>query len=189
MSAIETVYNGYRFRSRLEARWAVFFDALGVKYEYEKEGYKLGDGLYYLPDFWLPVQKTWVEVKPTHPSDKEDEKAEKLASATDSKVIIVVGQPWCDRWTSGYDGGDSGYIFWPGENGEPGGWDNFYMLTVCRHCGAKAFVFSGYADRIPCACDNGKKDEGDWDTLYAAMLRARQARFEHGETPAPYFLR
>ena len=32
---IETIYKGYRFRSRLEARWAVFFDALGIEYEYE----------------------------------------------------------------------------------------------------------------------------------------------------------
>jgi hypothetical protein len=27
IQAIETVYRGHRFRSRLEARWAVFFDA------------------------------------------------------------------------------------------------------------------------------------------------------------------
>lgn len=47
---IETYYNGYRFRSRLEARWAVFFDALGVKYEYEPEGFQTPAG-YYLPDF------------------------------------------------------------------------------------------------------------------------------------------
>jgi len=39
IKAIETVYNGYKFRSRLEARWAVFFDALGIEYEYEKEGF------------------------------------------------------------------------------------------------------------------------------------------------------
>lgn len=48
---IETVYNGYRFRSRLEARWAVFFDALGVEYEYEPEGFTLPSGEKYLPDF------------------------------------------------------------------------------------------------------------------------------------------
>lgn len=30
---IETKYKGYRFRSRLEARWAVFFDALGISWE------------------------------------------------------------------------------------------------------------------------------------------------------------
>lgn len=41
IKAIKTEYKGYRFRSRLEARWAVFFDALGVRWEYEKEGYEL----------------------------------------------------------------------------------------------------------------------------------------------------
>ena len=30
IKAIQTEYNGYLFRSRLEARWAVFFDACGV---------------------------------------------------------------------------------------------------------------------------------------------------------------
>ena len=49
--SIETEYNGYRFRSRLEARWAVFFDALGVDYEYEPEGFELPSGKRYLPDF------------------------------------------------------------------------------------------------------------------------------------------
>ena len=51
IKAIETIYNGYRFRSRLEARWAVFFDALGVDYEYEPEGFNLPNGGRYLPDF------------------------------------------------------------------------------------------------------------------------------------------
>jgi hypothetical protein len=41
VKAIETRYAGCRFRSRLEARWAVFFDALGVKWEYEREGFDL----------------------------------------------------------------------------------------------------------------------------------------------------
>ena len=53
MKAIQTEYKGYLFRSRLEARWAVFFDASGVRWEYEPEGYDLGDGIYYLPDFLL----------------------------------------------------------------------------------------------------------------------------------------
>lgn len=60
---IETIYNGYRFRSRLEARWAVFFDAAGIEYKYEAEGFDLGDGVYYLPDFYLPKRDLYVEVK------------------------------------------------------------------------------------------------------------------------------
>lgn len=61
---IETKYKGYRFRSRLEARWAVFFDTLGIKWEYESEGYDLGEAGWYLPDFWLPEFMIWVEIKP-----------------------------------------------------------------------------------------------------------------------------
>jgi len=56
IKAIETVYNGYRFRSRLEARWAVFFDTLGIEYRYEPEGFDL-DGIWYLPDFFLLKQE------------------------------------------------------------------------------------------------------------------------------------
>lgn len=64
IKAIQTHYNGYHFRSRLEARWAVFFDELGVRYEYEPDGYDLGDLGWYLPDFWLPELRTWFEIKP-----------------------------------------------------------------------------------------------------------------------------
>lgn len=63
IKAIETHYKGYRFRSRLEARWAVFLDRAGIAYRYEPQGFDLDD-LLYLPDFWLPVQKCWLEIKP-----------------------------------------------------------------------------------------------------------------------------
>ena len=53
MQAIETEYRGYKFRSRLEARWAVFFDEIGARWEYEPEGFVLEDGTKYLPDFLL----------------------------------------------------------------------------------------------------------------------------------------
>ena len=53
LKPIETIYNGYRFRSRLEARWAVFFDTIGAEWEYEPEGFVLTDGTKYLPDFLL----------------------------------------------------------------------------------------------------------------------------------------
>lgn len=66
LTPIETIYAGCRFRSRLEARWAVFFTTLGVEWEYEPQGYHIGpDGhrRQYLPDFYLPRLGTWVEVK------------------------------------------------------------------------------------------------------------------------------
>lgn len=64
--AIPTRYKGYHFRSRLEARWAVFFDELDIPWKYEIEGYMVGDEgeeVAYLPDFYLPATDTWVEVK------------------------------------------------------------------------------------------------------------------------------
>ena len=51
MKAIETEYKGYKFRSRLEARWAVFFDIIGIRWEYEPAGIVLSEGPPYLPDF------------------------------------------------------------------------------------------------------------------------------------------
>lgn len=64
ISPIQTRYKGFHFRSRLEARWAVFFDALEVRWEYEFEGFQLAPGERYLPDFYLPDMKVWIEIKP-----------------------------------------------------------------------------------------------------------------------------
>lgn len=64
IQAIETRYAGHRFRSRLEARWAVFFNALGIKWQYEPQGFRVGhDQRPYLPDFFLTEAQLWVEVK------------------------------------------------------------------------------------------------------------------------------
>jgi hypothetical protein len=41
-NVIPTMYKGIQFRSRLEARWAVFFDTLGIEWEYETQGYEIG---------------------------------------------------------------------------------------------------------------------------------------------------
>lgn len=70
--AQQTHYNGRHFRSRLEARWAVFFDSLGIQYHYEPDGFALPSGEKYQPDFLLPAvylrrgkPGLYVEVKPT----------------------------------------------------------------------------------------------------------------------------
>jgi hypothetical protein len=67
---LETNYAGHRFRSRLEARWAVAFDHLGIEWQYEAQGYtcsrRLGNDdstFAYLPDFWLPKLRIFAEVK------------------------------------------------------------------------------------------------------------------------------
>lgn len=73
MLPIDTEYAGFSFRSRLEARWAVFLDVYGVEYRYEPEGFVLpwrlnpewapSKRFQYLPDFHLPTLDLWGEVK------------------------------------------------------------------------------------------------------------------------------
>lgn len=68
--AIETVWHGYRFRSRLEAKWAVAFESMRFDWEFEPEGFSI-DGMRYLPDFLIHnviirdglVDDLFVEVK------------------------------------------------------------------------------------------------------------------------------
>jgi hypothetical protein len=71
----------------MEARWAVFFDSMHVKYEYEMEGFDLGNGKKYLPDFWLPVFGAWAEVKPVP-----------LEGDGLQKVVNLVGGLWIDEY-------------------------------------------------------------------------------------------
>jgi len=92
---IETVYNGYRFRSRLEARWAVFFKAVGLEYQYEPEGFEM-DGIRYLPDFYLPSIDRWFEIKGKALSVEEIKKCEEFCLRKDNygiKFSIVIGPP------------------------------------------------------------------------------------------------
>ena len=88
IKAIETFYKGYHFRSRLEARWAVFFDTLGIPWKYEVEGYgkeisvttasgeEVNEVVRYLPDFFLPSRwgggGVYVEVKGDQNALKKD---------------------------------------------------------------------------------------------------------------------
>lgn len=72
-----TPWNGTTFRSRLEARWAVFFYLLRVEYVYEPQ-FDV-PGLFYIPDFWLPYHNCIVEIKPNRATPEEMDKARRLA--------------------------------------------------------------------------------------------------------------
>lgn len=78
IKAIPTVYGERQFRSRLEAKWASFFDHAGWGFEYEP--FDLGA---WSPDFLLIGQtKLLVEVKPI--TELDCQTAEKMASAATS---------------------------------------------------------------------------------------------------------
>ena len=87
IKAKPTLYNGVEFRSRLEARWAVFFDSLRIRWEYEETYFETEYG-YYKPDFWLDTG--WIiEIKPTTPLDIEFNKVESV----NGKIALISGSP------------------------------------------------------------------------------------------------
>jgi hypothetical protein len=97
LTAIDTEYKGYYFRSRLEARYAVYLDALGWNYEYEPEGYKLNSG-HYLPDFYFPDINCYAEVKAKELNELELRLCCELSESVfkDSvgiNVVLFEGQP------------------------------------------------------------------------------------------------
>src|SRR5258708_37598168 len=79
--AIETRYDGYKFRSRLEARYATFFNTLKIPYIYEMERYAL-EGTPYLPDFYLTQHACFIEIKGVEPTPDETRKARLLCLYT-----------------------------------------------------------------------------------------------------------
>lgn len=93
IAAIPTLYHRTRFRSRLEARWAVFLDCIGIEWRYEFEGYTLSDGTLYLPDFYLPQIDWHAEVKPKWPTSIEIQKCRLLAMGTRRPVLFLDDQP------------------------------------------------------------------------------------------------
>jgi len=81
--AIPTVYpaaSGTLYRSRTEAKWAVFLDTLfgHSPFLYEGQGFFLPNGDAYLPDFLLPGLSLYAEVKPA--IDFDPDGADKLRS-------------------------------------------------------------------------------------------------------------
>ena len=101
MRAVPTRYDGVEFRSRTEAQWASVLRDHDIRYQYEPIVFFFGrvapaHWLYmdaYLPDFWLPERRLWLEVKPLAPNITEYRKAALLAECTGSSVLITAGGP------------------------------------------------------------------------------------------------
>jgi len=174
MKAIETYYAGHRFRSRLEARYAVFFDRLGICWEYEPQGYQLPSGPY-LPDFWLPSLRggLWLEVKPENAPG--DPRHEELAVHSGHDVAVTNGLPRSDA-------SDNNWLeIWFAE----GGADESYGFLVCDMHGEVVCEFGGYVSRGCSRCIDENQQFGHHLRVVAALDAAHSARFEHGESGAP----
>lgn len=194
MKAIETVYKGYRFRSRLEARWAVFFDALDIKYEYEPQGFDLGECGRYLPDFWLPTfgGGMFCEVKPV---GGDLSKARDFCYVTHHPIWLCEGPPtfalyFVLEWRA--DTPNPSYVFascgMPNTN-EARGEDRMYVMPCELDCPKAICDARGYSE-VPRRWDlEGNVAAGRygmWTAQYTqAVYAARQARFEHGQVGPP----
>ena len=198
IKAIQTYYKGYKFRSRLEARWAVFFDELGIRYEYEPEGIKLSDGTVYLPDFYLPDFHVFFEVKAKHILETKEEqeaiKKIKDGAYTDSWAgLICFGDPKDNRLR----------LFCQETDEEGGGSFEAECHFVYSELKEKLYLwipdsrdrylfasFDSYGDEIPAInipqfvelgiAFQGLQEPDRWER---AAIKARQARFEYSETP------
>jgi hypothetical protein len=177
---IETVYKGYRFRSRLEARWAVFFDECGFDWEYEPEGFDV-DGVKYLPDFrlrnvdgrcgYVEDGVLYVEVK----GEMDEESLTKIdAFAIPIPVYVVGGIPYGESIYDyfmeivDYFGNNSGYYI-------------FYSFSYVDGDNYSAGLFVN-KNGHPCLVGpDHDHDDIDWEKTKKALLKARSARFEHGE--------
>lgn len=196
VKAIDTVYQGHRYRSRLEARWAVFMDSLGIPYEYEPEGFELSEVGRYLPDFWLPTWQAWVEIKPAFPHEGNDlDKVRLLSIETGHEGLLIYGQPWPREhgvvtfrpWVA------SEVTGWP--DGEV--WTNppYNEFAQCRRCDGVNLIAAVYhpdghyaaAETTVGSHTCGDRWKGSLDIasgyaprIKAAYEAARGARFEFG---------
>lgn len=177
--SIETRYAGHRMRSRLEARWATFFDAIGMPWRYEADGVKLPSGRQYLPDFELGPFS--VEVKG---SDQYFDLARthEYVQLVDRSLIVLGDIP---------RPGDPGlHVFWCCLNRSAGPlwrqwhWARYPDGTV-QPLGYDRQYQAPIVDGVFCAVAGCRWTDMDEDpAVDAAYAAARSARFEWGEQGA-----
>lgn len=202
MKAIETKYAGCRFRSRLEARWAVVFDHLRINWQYEAEGFEFDDGTHYLPDFWFPELSTYVEIKPE-------------LRWRDTKWATLHAEVNVADWFVPHDGTDPGtghlirdsyaapgakrtFMFGPiprpnhgahvyeyGCALGPGSPHNGWAFARCGRCNRYDIAHVGIASIMSCGHAIDPHDDSvefSWFP-HDAYIAGTTARFDHGQTP------
>lgn len=188
--ALPTNYKGISFKSRSEAFWAVFFDACGVDWRYEEQGYNMG-GVNYLPDFYLrdvivrqngdgDGEDLYVEVKGNMFGD-DLEKITKFAgdirndidAIFQNPILVVPSVPYGDTMT---ERERDAYRTWKRKA--------YYYNTCFIHCGEDHYS-------LPVIRYDGKLwiTRGDYrwrmdeERTQRAYFIANKTSFEHGHTP------
>ena len=90
-------YGKYRFRSKLEAQWALFLDNADIKYVYQPE--ENPDSVdKYLPDFFLPEENVWLEIRPQDDIFTDVQKYEDFGKmlVAYEELLVCFGLPQID---------------------------------------------------------------------------------------------
>lgn len=156
IKAIETKWKGYRFRSRLEARWAVFFTALHMEFEYEPEGFHTDLG-WYLPDFFMSHNShrgPYVEIKAREFRKIEIQKLEEICIGKGAYGLAIWGSP---------------------------GKHNF--IEIHKEGGASPREEANDAQTFLTALNPTFRTDDFQRALQFGVHCARSARFEHGDYP------
>lgn len=167
---IRMTYNGVTFASTLEADWAATFDKYDWTWQYEPEGYKIGE-TYYRPDFHLKNLKVFGEVK--GPLEERISKPHEFQRALhefeghkwefERHLVVILRPPTAET------------LDWEGTL--PG---HHIMITLCGHC--HHFAFMDYNDVWQCRmCNNYGKV---WDLPGGDIFGPGELPFYRAPRPA-----
>lgn len=164
--AIPTTYSGVRFRSRLEARWAAFFDLCEWPWEYEPLDL---DG--YIPDFVLRFKRPiLVEVKPLLWSDEEHERWGYYHARTKTEAsgwrgeALILGSAF--PMTMGFGSGVIGRL--AERDPEIWWWEDALAFT-CKFCRRPSIAHDGgsYRCRVSDCYDGREHVDNEFDFVDA----------------------
>ncbi|SLM31120.1 hypothetical protein MTBBW1_2710007 [Desulfamplus magnetovallimortis] len=159
-----TVYKDIRFRTRLQARWAAFFDTLGIPYEYATEPFKISSQIYYQPDFWLPSQDAWLIIRKNRMNHNEDRLMGLAFVQHTDKILFAFNE--CRKTVYHQDN----YVLYSGQylNAE-GDFDGIMEWGHCEECNSFHIGHMGCHD----VCDTmGHSTEKD--VCYTAPKKHQQ---------------
>lgn len=188
IKAIPTFYKGVEFRSRLEARWACFFDSASIEWVYEPEGFSF-NGKRYLPDFYFPKWKLYAEIKPAQ-SEEASDICREFTGASGRAIVLLDGAPWdvpenhlriydlfCHDLGDSSGGASSWSVYWVGFER-----DQEARLCLHRPDNYKTLYANHFEDELGCLEDGS---DSRWNPCICQYNFdfAKSAKFEHGEKP------
>ena len=225
ITPIQTRWKNYFFRSRLEARWAVFFENMGLDWEYEPQGYTV-NGQGYLPDFRIKSNgaidvvngSEWVDHELLFYANHEGEQLNfdgytyyevkpQSAGTCRSAQLLGAVHLFGDPYHFFFERPGNTFCGMCSRIDSCAFKDSFYeefettkMLMYCKSCFMKvgADSFSGDTTIFSPQYHFLVNEQASFDSplchmncynlngrqrIYDAATAAREARFEHGESP------